>query len=124
MSRASIGSGRIRRQESGVRELAPLARGLIAVKEQILNFCEHRIASARIEAFNTIVSRVIHRACGVANLDFLFLNLRRNHCKDGKAPIFIRSFARESFCKNRGNRIVIPPTDKIGLIYYCTKPND
>lgn len=63
--------------ESGVGELARFARGLIAVKEQILNFCEHRITSARIEAFNTIVSRVIHKACGVANLDFLFLKLRQ-----------------------------------------------
>lgn len=63
--------------ESGVGELARFARGLITAKEQILNFCEHRITSARIEAFNTIVSRVIHKACGVANLDFLFLKLRQ-----------------------------------------------
>ena len=63
--------------ESGVGELARFARRLIAAKEQILNFCEHRITSARIEAFNTIVSRVIHKACGVANLDFLFLKLRQ-----------------------------------------------
>jgi transposase len=53
------------------------ARGLHEAKEQILNFCQHRITSARIEAFNTIVSRVIHKACGVANLDFLFLKLRQ-----------------------------------------------
>lgn len=63
--------------ESGVGELARFARGLTQAKEQILNFCEHRITSARIEAFNTIVSRVIHKACGVANLDFLFLKLRQ-----------------------------------------------
>ena len=30
--------------ESGVGELARFARGLIAVKEQILNFCEHRMS--------------------------------------------------------------------------------
>ena len=63
--------------ESGVRELGRFAHGLIRAKQQILNFCEHRITSARIEAFNTIVSRVIHKACGVANLDFLFLKLRQ-----------------------------------------------
>ena len=63
--------------ESGVGELARFARGLTQAKEQILNFCQHRITSARIEAFNTIVSRVIHKACGVANLDFLFLKLRQ-----------------------------------------------
>lgn len=62
---------------SGVAELKRLAKGLLEAKEQILNFCQHRITSARIEAFNTIVSRVIHKACGVANLDFLFLKLRQ-----------------------------------------------
>lgn len=64
-------------QESGVAELKRFARGLTEAKEQILNFCQHRITSARIEAFNTIVSRVIHKACGIANLDFLFLKLRQ-----------------------------------------------
>ena len=63
--------------ESGIAELKRFARGLVEAKEQILNFCQHRITSARIEAFNTIVSRVIHKACGVANLDFLFLKLRQ-----------------------------------------------
>lgn len=63
--------------ESGVAELKRFARGLTEAKEQILNFCHHRVTSARIEAFNTIVSRVIHKACGVANLDFLFLKLRQ-----------------------------------------------
>lgn len=63
--------------ESGVAELARFARGLEEAREQILNFCQHRITSARIEAFNTTVSRVMHKACGVANLDFLFLKLRQ-----------------------------------------------
>ena len=63
--------------ESGVAELKRFAKGLLEAKEQILNFCQHRITSARIEAFNTIVSRVVHKACGVANLDFLFLKLRQ-----------------------------------------------
>jgi len=63
--------------ESGVAELKRFASGLVEAREQILNFCQHRITSARIEAFNTIVSRVIHKACGVANLDFLFLKLRQ-----------------------------------------------
>jgi len=29
------------------------------------------------EAFNNIVSRVLHKACGVSNLDYLFLKLRQ-----------------------------------------------
>jgi transposase len=62
---------------SGIAELKAFANGLTEAKEQILNFCQHRITSARIEAFNTIVSRVIHKACGVSNLEFLFLKLRQ-----------------------------------------------
>ncbi len=62
---------------SGIAELKRFANGLLDAKEQILNFCQHRITSARIEAFNTLVSRVIHKACGVSNLDYLFLKLRQ-----------------------------------------------
>lgn len=63
--------------ESGIAELKRFANGLTEAKEQILNFCQHRITSARIEAFNTLVSRVIHKACGVTDLDYLFLKLRQ-----------------------------------------------
>ena len=63
--------------DSGIAELQRFANGIMDAKEQILNFCKHRITSAKIEAFNTVVSRVIHKACGVSNLDFLFLKLRQ-----------------------------------------------
>jgi transposase len=63
--------------ESGVRELARFAKGLEEAKDQILSFCKHHITSAKIEAFNNLVSRVIHKACGVSNLDYLFLKLRQ-----------------------------------------------
>ena len=64
--------------ESGVAELKGFARGLVEAQPPILNFCQHRITSARIEAFHTILSRVIDKACGVANPDFLFLKLRQD----------------------------------------------
>jgi len=63
--------------EPGIRELARFAKGLDKAKDQILSFCKHRITSAKIEAFNNIVSRVLHKACGVSNLDYLFLKLRQ-----------------------------------------------
>jgi transposase len=63
--------------DSGIAELRRFANSLLEAMELILNFCQHRITSAGIEAFNTIVSRVSHKACGVANLDFLFLKLRQ-----------------------------------------------
>jgi len=67
---------------SGIRELARFAKGLEEAKEQILSFCKHHITSARIEAFNNIVSRVIHKACGVSNLDYLFLKLRQESLRN------------------------------------------
>ena len=64
--------------QSGIRELTRFAKGLQKAKDPILAFCKHRITSARIEAFNNIVSKVIHKACGVSNLDYLFLKLRQD----------------------------------------------
>ena len=62
---------------SNLGEVIHKVRRRTQAKEHILIFCEHRITSARSEAFNTIVSSVIDKACGVANLDFLFLKLRQ-----------------------------------------------
>lgn len=62
---------------SSVTELKRFANGLLEAKDQILAYCEHRITSAKIEAFNAAVARVVTKACGVSNLDYLFLKLRQ-----------------------------------------------
>ena len=62
---------------SSVAELKRFANGLLEAKDQILAYCKHRITSAKIEAFNATVARVITRACGVSNLDYLVLKLRQ-----------------------------------------------
>lgn len=67
---------------SSVGELKRFANGLMDAKDQILAYCTHRITSAKIEAFNAIIARVITKACGVANLDYLFLKLRQE-CLQG-----------------------------------------
>lgn len=63
---------------TGIRELARFAKGLERAKDEILAFCKHRITSAKIEAFNGIVARVVRNACGLSNLDYLFLKLRQH----------------------------------------------
>lgn len=63
--------------DTGIGELQRFATGILEVKDQILSFCKHRITSARIEAFNAVVARVVRKACGVSNLDYLFLKLRQ-----------------------------------------------
>jgi transposase len=62
---------------SGIEPLRKFARGLLKAKTEVLNFCKHRITTGPLEAFNNTVSRIIHRACGVRDLDYLFLKLRQ-----------------------------------------------
>ena len=62
---------------SGVEQLRSFARSLLRAKDEVLNYCEHRITTARLEAFNNLVSRIIHRACGMQDLDYLFMKLRQ-----------------------------------------------
>jgi transposase len=62
---------------SGVEALRDFGRRLLKAKDEILNFCKHHITIGPLEGFNNTISRIIHRACGVTNLDYLFLKLRQ-----------------------------------------------
>ena len=62
---------------SGVDVLRDFGRRLLKAKDEILNFVKHPITIGPLEAFNNTVSRIIHRACGVTNLHYLFLKLRQ-----------------------------------------------
>ncbi|MFT5405083.1 MAG: hypothetical protein ACI9DF_003930, partial [Verrucomicrobiales bacterium] len=37
----------------------------------------YQITSGKIEGFNNLVSRVVHRACGIVNLDYAWLKFRQ-----------------------------------------------
>ena len=63
--------------DSGVEALRKFARSLVKAKDEILNYCEYPITTGRLESFNNTVSRIIHRACGIRDLDYLFLKLRQ-----------------------------------------------
>lgn len=62
---------------SGIEAVRKFGRSLMKAREQVLNFVRHRITTAPLEGFNNTVSRIIHRACGVRSLDYLFLKLRQ-----------------------------------------------
>jgi len=62
---------------SGIEALKTFGRSVLKAKEEILNFCDHPITLGPLESFNNTVSRIIHRACGVSDLDYLFLKLRQ-----------------------------------------------
>ena len=62
---------------SGVQALRDFGRKVWDASHEVLNFCKHRITIGPLEAFNNTVSRIIHRACGIRSLDYLFLKLRQ-----------------------------------------------
>jgi len=64
-------------RESALAPLHRFAQSLRKAREEILNYFKHRITTARLEGFNNLISRIVHRACGVKDLDYLFLKLRQ-----------------------------------------------
>lgn len=64
-------------RESAIEPLTRFANGIERDAEQIVSWCRHRITNARIEGFNSIISRVILKARGIRSVDYLFLKLRQ-----------------------------------------------
>jgi transposase len=62
---------------SGIEAVRKFGRSLLKAKNEVLNFCRHRITTGPLEGFNNTVSRIVHRACGIRSLDYLFLKLRQ-----------------------------------------------
>ena len=62
--------------ESGLKSFGRLAKGFTKSSEQIVSYVKHKITSGKIESFNNQIARIIHRSCGVADLDYLFIRLR------------------------------------------------
>jgi len=63
--------------ETGIEALQKFARGLDRARDGILAFCKHRITSAKIEAFNATIGRIVRRACGYRDLEYLYLKIRQ-----------------------------------------------
>lgn len=63
--------------ESGLKPFMRLAKSLLRHKERVCGFVKHQITSGKIEGFNNQISRVVHRACGIRDLDYLELKLRQ-----------------------------------------------
>lgn len=67
-------------KESELKPLIKFAKGLDRDRKEILSFISHRVTSAKIEAFNATISRIVKRACGYRDLDYLFLKIRQEGC--------------------------------------------
>jgi len=62
---------------SGIEPVRKFGRSLMKAKEEVLNSCRHRITTGRPEGFDNTISRIVHPACGIRSLDYLFLKLRQ-----------------------------------------------
>lgn len=63
-------------QASGLPSFQRLARGFSKQSQRVCAFVKHRLTSGKIEGFNNLVSRIVHRSCGIRDLDYLELRLR------------------------------------------------
>ena len=68
-------------EESGLQPLIRFARGLWRDREQILSYIRYNITTGPLEAFNGTIERILRRACGVRDLDYLFLKIRQESLK-------------------------------------------
>ena len=75
-ARRALGSWCELAEASGLKPFQRLARGFRKHSDRITSYIKHRLTSGRIEGFNSKLARAINRACGIANLDYLYLKMR------------------------------------------------
>lgn len=61
---------------SGLAPFQRLARSFERQREKVCGFVKHGLTSGLIEGFNNLVARMVHKACGYRDLDYLELKLR------------------------------------------------
>ena len=64
-------------KETNIAELITFAKGLYRARDGLLSYCEHRITSAKIEAFNGVIKRIVYKACGYNDMEYLYLKIRQ-----------------------------------------------
>ena len=62
---------------SKLQQLPNFAKGVDRDRNEILAWIKHRVTSAKLEAFNATISRIVKRACGYRDLDYLYLKIRQ-----------------------------------------------
>ena len=64
-------------EETGLKELIRFSKGLNRARKRLLSYCKHRITSAKIESFNATIKRIIRKACGYRDIEYLYLKIRQ-----------------------------------------------
>ena len=63
--------------ETAIKPVIKFAKGLNRDRKEILNYIKYRVTSAKIEAFNNVIDRIVRRACGYQDIEYLFLKIRQ-----------------------------------------------
>ncbi len=71
-------------QESMLPPFIKFSKGIKRDRNEILSFIKHRITSARLEAFNATIGRIIRKACGYRDLEYLYLKIRQEGVKSSQ----------------------------------------
>lgn len=64
-------------QETQLQPLIKFAKGVDRDRKEILAWIKHRVTSAKLESFNATISRIVKRACGYRDLEYLYLKIRQ-----------------------------------------------
>ena len=68
-------------EESELQPLIRFGKGLWRDRENILSYIRHEITTGPLEAFNGTIERVLRRACGMRDLEYLYLKIRQETVK-------------------------------------------
>lgn len=63
--------------KSKVKQLIHFAKGISSKFNEIINGIRYKINSAKIEAANAMIKRIQSKACGIFDVEYLFLKLRQ-----------------------------------------------
>lgn len=63
-------------QASGLAPFQRLAKSFRKHRKRVCGCVKHKLTSGRIEGFNNQIARLVHRGCGLRDLDYLELKLR------------------------------------------------
>jgi transposase len=63
--------------ECGIQKIVAFARRIKDASRQIVNAIRYGLNNGRLEGFNNLIARILHRGCGYHDTKYLFLKLRQ-----------------------------------------------
>jgi hypothetical protein len=73
--------------KSAVEPLRAFAASLRRSAAEIITYARHRITNGKMEGFNNLISRLIHRGNGIRSIEYLFRRARAAVCMPGHQAV-------------------------------------